>query len=68
MKISEKLFVSIVLYLMENNYVQILRKGQRISWESDRDYCILDLPKDVYKPIQSDKAWISARVTCGKFR
>lgn len=34
----------------------------------NRDYCIGDLPEDVYKPIQSDKAWIPGRVTCGQFR
>lgn len=34
----------------------------------NRDYCAGDFPEDVYKPVQSDKAWIPGRVTCGKFR
>ena len=32
-----------------------------------KDYCSIGLPEDIGKPIPSEKAWIPARVSCGKF-
>lgn len=32
-----------------------------------RDYCSIELPEDIWKPIPSDKAWIPARKSCGRF-
>lgn len=32
-----------------------------------QDYCNIELPKDIGKPIPSEKAWIPASVSCGKF-
>ena len=43
---------------------------QRSSCESCRHYdcCSISLPEDIWKPIQSDKAWIPARKNCGNFQ
>lgn len=68
--------MSNLLYEYMTKEYNSMSKQERISKYKEeccnhcrnRDYYILDLSEDVYKPIQSDKAWISDRVTCGKFR
>lgn len=32
-----------------------------------RDYCDLEIPENIGEPIKSDKAWIPATTSCGKF-
>lgn len=34
----------------------------------NRDFCVGVFHEDIYKPVQSDKAWIPGRIACGKFR
>lgn len=45
----------------------LLHKTNCCSCCRYRDYCNVELPEDIWKPIPSDKAWIPARKNCGKF-
>lgn len=33
-----------------------------------RDYCNIEFPEDIWKPIPSEKAWIPEKTTCGSFK
>ena len=73
--IKDKQRMSDLLYeYMMKEYENTTKEERVLKFKQDtcrccryRDYCSIELPDDIQKPIASNKAWIPATKSCGEF-
>lgn len=73
--IKDKQRMSDLLYeYMMKEYENTTKEERVLKFKQDicrccryRDYCSIELPDDIQKPIASDKAWIPVTKSCGEF-
>ena len=69
-RMSDKLYELMMYKYNNTSYNERLLNFQEETCRYCRyeDYCKIEIPEDILKPIKSENAWISSTKSCGEFQ